>query len=72
MMLHETAVAWMRQRLTKTRPQQAWTETLEAYRSRLKACAAYINEHYNVQGLCHDLPTRLRDLDEVEGDRIRK
>ena len=23
-MLHETAVAWMRQRLTKTRPKQAW------------------------------------------------
>ena len=71
-MLHETAVAWTRQRLAKTRPKQAWSETLEAYRSRLKTCAAYINDNYNVEGLCHDLPTRVRDLDEAEGDRIRK
>ena len=72
MMLHETAVAWVRYRLTKTRPKQAWTETLEDYHSRLKTCAAYINEHYNVEGLCNDFPTRLRDLDAAEGDRIRK
>ena len=71
-MLHETAVAWMRQRLVKTRPKQAWTETLEDYRSRLKTCAAYINEHYNVDGLCRDLPTRLLELEEASGDRLRK
>ena len=71
-MLHETAVAWMRQRLTKTRPKQAWAESLEDYRSRLKTCAAYINETYNVEGLCRDLLTRLHDLEEAEGDRIRK
>ena len=71
-MLHETAVAWVRQRLTKTRPKEAWTETAEDYYTRLKTCAAYINEHYNVEGLCHDLPTRLLDLQEAEGDRLRK
>ena len=60
-MLHETAVAWMRQRLTKTRPKQAWTETIADYRSRLKTCAAYIKENYNVEGLCRDLPTHLQN-----------
>ena len=71
-MLHETTVAWMRQRLSKTRPQQAWTETREEYRSRLKTCAAYIGENYNVEGLCRESPTRLRQLKEAEGDRISK
>ena len=51
---------------------QAWAESLEDYRSRLKTCAAYINETYNVEGLCRDLLTRLHDLEEAEGDRIRK
>ena len=71
-MLHETAVAWMRQRLSKTRPQQAWTETLDNYRSRLKACATYINDNYNVEGLCRELPARLQNLKAAEGDRIAK
>ena len=72
LMLHETAVAWVRHRLTKTRPKQAWTETLGEYRARLKNCAAYINDNYDVEGLCRGLPKRLRTLDERRGDRIDK
>jgi hypothetical protein len=71
-MLHETAVAWMRHRLSKTLPKQAWTETVEQYGSRLKRCAAYINEHYDVEALCNALPARLRMLVDSEGDRIAK
>ena len=71
-MLHETAVAWMRLRLSKTVPRKAWTETVEAYRARLKACCAYINENYDVDGLCKGLPKRLTELDRREGDRISK
>ena len=71
-MLHETAVAWMRLRLTKTLPKHAWTETEDEYRARLKLCAAYINENYNVAGLCKGLPKRLATLKEREGDRIAK
>ena len=64
-MLHETAVAWMRDRLIKTTPQRAWQESVEEYCTRLKACAMYINDNYNVQGLC-------RELDRRQGDRRRK
>ena len=49
-MLHEVALAWMRDRLVKTTPQRAWQETVEEYCTRLKACAAYINDNYAVHG----------------------
>ena len=68
-MLHETAVSWIRVRLSKTVPVHAWEETRDAYRSRLKGCAAYINSHYDVDGLWRVLPGRLRDLAAREGDR---
>ena len=69
-MLHETAVPWMRVRLAKTLPKKAWEETTAAYASRLKACASYINEHLNVEGLCKALPDRLELLRACQGDRI--
>ena len=71
-MLHETAVAWMRRRLSQTKPAWPWVETLDSYRSRLKACAAYINNKYDVDGLCMALPRRLSLLEESWGDRISK
>ena len=61
-MLHETAVWWMRVRLAQTLPKKAWEETTAAYASRLKACASYINDHHNVEGLCKALPGRLELL----------
>ena len=71
-MLHETAVSWLRVRLTKTVPKRSWEETLEAYRSRLKDCAAHINGHHDVAGLCRELPARLVELDRRKGDRLSK
>ena len=71
-MLHETAVSWLRVRLTKTVPKRSWEETLEAYRSRLKDCAAFINSHHDVSGLCRELPARLHELDRLRGDRLSK
>ena len=71
-MLHETAVLWMRARLTKTVPKKSWEETLETYRSRLKDCAAHINGYHDVSGLCHELPSRLVELDRLKGDRLSK
>ena len=69
---HETAAAWMRRRLSQTKPVSPWDETLDSYRSRLKACAAYINNKYDVDGLCMALPRRLSLLEESWGDRISK
>jgi len=70
--LHETTLSWMRLRLAKTLPSKAWKETLEAYRLRLKECAAYINAHHDVEGRCRDLPNRLAELDRRKGDRLAK
>ena len=71
-MLHETAVAWMRLRLSKTLPKKPWKESPEEYRARLKLCAQYCNDNYDVAGLCNELPQRLELLDEKKGDRINK
>ena len=71
-MLHETVVAWMRVRLSKTTPQEAWTETEDAYAKRLKTCAAYINDHYKVKELCLEFPQRLAKILQADGGRIKK
>ena len=71
-MLHETAVSWTRLRLTQTLPKRSWEETTEAYYTRLRTCAAYINEHYDVRGLCNELPARVAELERRRGDRLGK
>ena len=71
-MLHETAVAWMRSRLAQTLPKQPWKETSDEYRARLKSCAMYINATYQVGSLCQELPERLEALRAVAGDRLAK
>ena len=71
-LLHETAMAWMRNRLSKTAPKRPWTETVEAYISRLKRCAAHCNEKYDICGLCKEYPWRLHELQNREGDRLPK
>ena len=67
-----TAVSWLKLRLTKTRPKEPWTESVEECKTRLKLCAAQINQKYDVDGLCRALPKRLKMLEEREGDRISK
>ena len=72
LMLHETAVSWVRDRLKKTLPRRCWEETEEAYGARLKEAASYINSTHDVEGLCMEFPGRLRDLVEQNGDRLAK
>ena len=72
LLLHETAVSWMRVQLAKTRPKKDWEETVGQYVSRLKAAAAHINANHNVEGLGKEWPQRLHDLDAAEGDRLGK
>ena len=47
-------------------------ETTEAYYTRLRTCAAYINEHYDVRGLRNELPARVAELERRRGDRLGK
>ena len=63
LLLHETAVSWMRVGLAKTVPKECWAETLPAYRSRFEAVCASINARYDVAGLCRELSARVTDLD---------
>ena len=71
-MLHETAMAWVRERLSKTQPKNKWEETVEMYHARLKDVASYINAQYDVEGLCWELPGRIDDLNARKGDRLSK
>ena len=50
----------------------ATTPTSNLYRltSLLGAAAAHINENYEVEQLCMDLPKRLRELVAARGERL--
>ena len=72
LMLHETAVAWLDDRLTVTTPSAAWDEAVDAFGSRLKQACDYINANYDVENLCRKLPQRLLTLRQKEGARLKK
>ena len=72
LMLHETAVSWIRERFKKTQPKKAWEESVEEYRTRLKTCVAFINSHHDVESLCREFPDRLAELAKRQGDRLAK
>ena len=58
--------------LGETSPPRCWQESVDAHRTRLEACAAWINANYDVAGLCRELPDRLAELDRRKGDRLAK
>ena len=72
MMLHETAVAWIRKGLTQTLPMRAWEETVDDYASRLKEVVRRVNTHYDVDGLCRALPARIQLLVDAQGGKLGK
>ena len=71
LMLHETAVSWLRERLTTTLPARCWEETPEAFAERLRRCCADINANVDVEGLCWKFPTRVQQLVDGEGRRLK-
>ena len=72
MLLHETAVAWVRRLLATSAPPAPWRETREAFGERLREVARRVNEQHNVAGLCRELPASLSEVVLKEGDRLRK
>ena len=70
LMLHETAVAWIRLRLTKCVPGHAWEESREAYGTRLKGVVDDINRSLDVEGLCRGFLKRIEKLVDREGGRL--
>ena len=69
-LLHETAVAWVRGLETSTAPAAPWRETREEFGQRLREIGRRVNEKYNVAGLCSELPSRVQRVIEKEGDRL--
>ena len=69
-LLHETAVTWIRRRETFARPEEPWKESPQELGVHLHSIAQDMNENCNVGGLCLQLPQRLIDLAGREGDRL--
>ena len=69
-MLHETAVRWIRCHERRTLPRKPWEETEEQFVARLKSIAAYINKEYDVEGLTRGFPKRIDALLKSKGERI--
>ena len=72
LLLHETLVAWIRRRLAQTVPKKPWEETEEQYGQRLRGVVAYINENYNVAGLCDEVLDRVETLITEEGGKLKQ
>jgi len=73
MLLHETAVAWFRKLMRKTKPEvMPWLETREMWSKRARQVVSQINRDYDVAGLCREFPTRLEDVVNGLGERLRK
>ena len=71
-LLHETAVSWIRLRLAATVPSKPWLETRGEYASRLRRVVDDINTNSDVEGLCKGLLKRLDLVIEAKGGRIPK
>ena len=71
LMLHETAVSWIRLRLTRSVPKRPWEESRDAYAARLKACAEDINRNLRLDDLCNAFPKRIETLVNRDGGRLR-
>jgi hypothetical protein len=72
LMLHETAVAWIRKLERQTVPKKSWEETPDELISRLKRIAAKINKEYKVTNLCRELPARVATLAKKRGRKLNK
>ena len=70
LMLHETAVSWIRYRLARTVPTKPWEESREAYTARLKRICEDINANLDVEGLCRGFTKRIEKLVDREGGRL--
>ena len=72
LLLHETAVSWVRNRLRRIRPQRVpWEETIAQWASRMSEAVAYANTHHKVDDLCRAFPDRLSKCIAVGGGRLR-
>ena len=72
LMLHETAVSWIRALLASTLPARPWEESPQQLVARLKRVAGRANAEYDVAGLCRELPHRVGKLVDRGGGKLAK
>lgn len=72
MMLHETAVSWIRHRLVHSTPKSPAQETRCEYTARLKDACRDINQKLDVEGLCRAFLKRVHALKDAKGGRLPK
>ena len=72
-LLHETAISWLRREEESTRPLRPWEETPEELSRRIQQCVSHINREFDVRGLCMEFPGRLDALVKTtHGGRLPK
>ena len=69
-LLHETAVSWIRRRESLSRMTKPGEETPELFATRLKDIVQENNDTLNVEGLCRASKQRVQKLLERDGGRI--
>ena len=73
LLLHETAVAWFRKKLSKQRPVCVpWEETQAQWTASSRHVVAFLNENHRVDRLCQQFLQRLRARKDSDGERLRK
>ena len=72
-LLHETVAGWVKNFLKKQHFNRV--DSLERSKERLVSlmdeCKRHINAEYNVDGLCRSFPTRLQELVDAKGARLK-
>ena len=72
-LLHETAVSWFRTKMKHAKPDVVpWEETTAQWTKRARRVIRTINSSHDVAGLSREFPSRLIDVIDREGDRLRK
>ena len=70
-LLHETAVSWLRRQEEQAWPARPWQESPRELEERLQQSADWINKVFDAHGLCMGLPDRLHALvSEAKWDRL--
>ena len=73
LLLHETAVAWFRNRMRRTKPiVHPWEESRSQWAERAASCVRAVNAENDVSGLCREFPMRLSACLEQGGERLSK
>ena len=72
-LLHETAVGWIRKYFKKHPITRAGdlNQDVERTKMLMAQCLQHINASYEVGNLCASWPKRLQDLVDKEGERLK-